>query len=47
MIEVEWRVPFIDFIKDWKQPPGVDEKNAEATRVIKRSKGYVLVGEKL
>jgi hypothetical protein len=39
MIEVDWRVPFINFIKDQKLPPGVDEKSVEATRVIRQSKG--------
>jgi hypothetical protein len=35
MIEVDWRVLFIDFIKDQKQPPGVDEKSIEAACIIK------------
>jgi hypothetical protein len=26
MIEVDWRIPFIDFIRDQKLPLGVDEK---------------------
>jgi hypothetical protein len=47
MIEVDWRVPFIDFIKDQKLPPGVAKKSAEAARIIWRSKGFVLVGDKL
>jgi hypothetical protein len=47
MIEVDWRIPIIDFIKDQKRPPGVDEKSAEAERVIRWSKGYVLVSDKL
>jgi hypothetical protein len=47
MIEVDWRVPFIDFIKDQKLPPGVDEKSAEAARVIRQRNGYVLVGDEL
>jgi hypothetical protein len=46
MIEVGWRVLFIDFIKDQKLPPGIDERSAKAARVIRRSKGYVLVGNK-
>jgi hypothetical protein len=29
MIEVDWRTPFIDFIKDQKLPPGVDAKSTE------------------
>jgi hypothetical protein len=47
MIEVDWWVPFIYFIKDQKLPPSIDRKNAEAARIIKQSKGYVLVGDKL
>jgi hypothetical protein len=47
MIKVDWRVPFIDFIRGQKLPPGVDEKSAKAARVIRRSKGYVLIGDKL
>jgi hypothetical protein len=47
MIKVDWRIPFIDFIKDQKLPLGIDEKSAEAARVIRRSKGYVLIGDKL
>ncbi|XP_025820214.1 uncharacterized protein LOC112896455 [Panicum hallii] len=31
MIEVDWQTPFINFINDQKVPPGVDEKNDEAT----------------
>jgi hypothetical protein len=40
-------VLFIDFIKDQKLPLGIDEKSIEAARIIRRSKGYVLVDEKL
>jgi hypothetical protein len=47
MIEADWRVPLIDFIKDQKLPPGVDKKKADAARIIWRSKGYVLVSDKL
>jgi hypothetical protein len=43
MIEVDWRVAFIDYIQEHKLPPGVDPKSAEATRILRRSKGYVLV----
>jgi hypothetical protein len=41
MIEVDWQVPFIDFIKDHKLPPDIDEKSIEAARIIRQSKGYV------
>jgi hypothetical protein len=47
MIEVDWRVTFLDFIKEHKPPPCVDPKSAEATHIICRSKGYVLVGDNL
>jgi hypothetical protein len=44
MIEVDWRVAFIDYIQEHKLPPGVDPKSVEATRILWCSKGYVLVG---
>ena len=44
MIEEDWRTQFIDFIKEFKLPPHVDPKSAEAARIIRRSKGLVLVG---
>jgi hypothetical protein len=47
MIEVDWRVTFLDFIKEHKLPPSVDPKSAEATCILRRSKGYVLVGDNL
>jgi hypothetical protein len=36
VVEEDWRIPFIDFIKEFKLPPGVH-----------RSKGFVLVGDNL
>jgi hypothetical protein len=50
MIEVDWRVDFIDYIQKHKlppPPPGVDPKSAEAIRILQHSKGYVLVGVNL
>jgi hypothetical protein len=47
MIEVAWRVAFNNYIQEHKLPPGIDPKRAEATRILRRSKGYVLVGGKL
>jgi hypothetical protein len=47
MIEVEWLVTFLYYIKKHKLPPGIDPKSAEATRILRRSKGYVLVGDNL
>src|SRR6185436_5427442 len=47
MIEQDWQTQFIDFIKEFKLPPHVDPKSAEAARIIRRSKGFVLVGDNL
>ena len=44
MIEEDWRIQFIDFIKEFKLPPHVDAKSTEAARIIK---GFVLVGDNL
>ena len=35
MIEEDWQIQFIDFIKEFKLPPHVDTKSAEAARIIK------------
>jgi hypothetical protein len=43
MIEVDWRVAFIDYVQEHKLTPGVDPKSAEATCILRCSKGYVLV----
>jgi hypothetical protein len=40
-------VTFLNFIKEQKLPPGIDPKSVEATRILTRSKGYVLVGDNL
>jgi len=42
-IQTTWMQVYIDYIKEKKLP----EDKAEATRVIRRSKNYVLVGDKL
>jgi hypothetical protein len=34
---------FIDYIQEYKLPLGIDPKSAEATRILRCSKGYVLV----
>ena len=47
MIEEDWRVQFIDFITEFKLPPHVDAKSTEAARIIRRSKGFVVVGDNL
>jgi hypothetical protein len=43
IIDVDWRQPFIDFIREQKVPT---DKNL-AEQLIRRAKSYVLVGEKL
>jgi hypothetical protein len=40
-------VTFTDYIQEHKLPPGIDPKSAEATRILRRSIGYVLVGDNL
>ena len=47
MKEEDWRIQFIDFIREFKLPPGVEAKSAQAARIIRRSKGFVLVGYNL
>jgi hypothetical protein len=47
MIEVDWRVTFINYIQEHKLPPSLDPKSAEATCILRHSKGYVLVGDNL
>jgi hypothetical protein len=43
MIDVDWRQPFIDYIREQKVP--LDKNLAE--QLIRRAKSYVLVGDKL
>jgi hypothetical protein len=43
MIDVDWRQPFIDYIREQKVPT---DKNL-AEQLIRCSKSYVLVGDKL
>jgi ribonuclease HI len=43
MIDVDWRQPFIDYIREQKVP--IDKNLAE--QIIRRAKSYVLVGDKL
>jgi ribonuclease HI len=43
MIDVEWRQPFIDYLREQKDP--LDKNLAE--QLIHRAKSYVLVGDKL
>jgi hypothetical protein len=43
MIDVDWRQPFIDYIREQKVPT---DKNL-AEKIIRWAKSYVLVGDKL
>ena len=43
----DWWIPFIDFIKEFKLPPGIEAKSIQAAHIIHRSKGFVLVGDNL
>jgi hypothetical protein len=43
MIDVDWRQPFIDYIREQKVP---SDKNM-AKQLVRRAKTYVLVGDKL
>jgi ribonuclease HI len=43
MIDVDWRQPFIDYLREQKVP---SDKNL-AKKLIRRAKSYVLVGDKL
>jgi hypothetical protein len=43
----DWREVFIDFIRDQRLPAGIDARSAKAARVMRRSKGFVLVDSKL
>ena len=47
MLEVDWRIPFIDYIKEQVLPPGINKEDAEAIRIMRRSKNYVLIDDKL
>jgi hypothetical protein len=43
MIDMDWRQPFIDYIREQKVP--TDKNSVE--QIIRRAKSYVLVGDKL
>jgi ribonuclease HI len=47
MIKVDWRVTFIDFIKEHKLPRSVDPKSVKAARILGCNKGYILVRDNL
>jgi hypothetical protein len=47
MLGEDWREAYIDFVRDQRLPAGVNARSAEAARVMRRSKGFVLVDSKL
>jgi ribonuclease HI len=47
VLQEDWREAFIDFIRNQRLPAGIDAKSVEAARVLRRSKGFVLVDGKL
>jgi hypothetical protein len=47
MLGEDWREAYIDFIWDQRIPAGMDTRSAEAARVMRRSKGFVIVDSKL
>jgi hypothetical protein len=47
MLGEDWREAYIDFIQDQRLPAGMDARSAAVARVLRRSKGFVLVDNKL
>jgi hypothetical protein len=47
MLGEDWREAYIDFIRDQRLPAGMDARSAVAARVIRRSKSFFLVDNKL
>ena len=47
MIEADRCSTFIDYIKDKLLPLGIEKDDAEAIRIMRRSKNYVLIDDKL
>ena len=47
MIETDWRTTFIDYIKDKVLPLGIKKDDTKAICIMRRSKNYVLVDNKL
>jgi hypothetical protein len=47
MLGEGWRETYIDFIRDQRLPVGMDAKSVAAACVMRRSKGFVLVDNKL
>jgi hypothetical protein len=47
MLEGDWRETYINFIGDQRLPVGMNARSAAAARVMHRSKGFILVDNKL
>jgi hypothetical protein len=47
MLGEDWREAYINFIRDQRLPAGMDARSVEAAHVMRRSKGFVLVNNKL
>jgi hypothetical protein len=47
MLGEDWRKTYINFIRDQRLLAGMDARSTEATCVMRRSKGFVLVDSKL
>jgi hypothetical protein len=47
MLGEDWRETYINFIRDQRLQAGMDAKSAVAACVMRRSKGFVLVNNKL
>jgi hypothetical protein len=47
MLGEDWRETYIDFIRDQRLLAGMDTKSIAAAYVMRRSKGFVLVDNKL
>jgi ribonuclease HI len=47
MLREDWRETYIDFIRDQRLPAGMDAKSVAVAHVMCRSKGFVLVDNKL
>jgi ribonuclease HI len=47
MLVEDWREAYINFIRDQRLPAGMDARSTEAARVMRRSKGFVLVDSNL
>jgi hypothetical protein len=47
MLGEDWREAYIDFIRNQRLPAGMDTRSAAAARVMRRSKVFVLVDNKL